>query len=152
MSKHSQFHITVGDRQMNRRLYIKAIFGAAVVAITKLFPYEKSVAGQKSSILLQNSPVAGFQFYEGEQVWQALCPGQRLQLVREPDNEYDSQAVQVLFQDRQIGYLPRAENNIIAQMMDRGEKVYAKVGRLQHADDPWERVEVAVYLDVVAVV
>jgi hypothetical protein len=38
-------------------------------------------------ILVQSSPLAGFKYHAGEDLWPELREGDRLDLVREPDNE-----------------------------------------------------------------
>lgn len=42
---------------------------------------------------LQISSIAGFQYYQGEKIWQQLAIGQPLQQIREADNKYDDHAV-----------------------------------------------------------
>jgi hypothetical protein len=71
-----------------------------------------------------------------------------LKLVREPDNRYDANAVAVQVRRYRIGYLPRAENTTISQLMDRGEKLSARIVSLLRDSDPWKRVGVAVELEV----
>ena len=61
-------------------------------------------------ILLQDSPLAGFQYHAGKAVWPQLRVGDALTLVREPDNAHDARAVRVEWQGRKIGYVPRREN------------------------------------------
>lgn len=46
--------------------------------------------------------------------------GDRVRLVREPDNQYDSNAVQVWFLAVFIGYIPKVANPRIAAAMDAG--------------------------------
>lgn len=52
--------------------------------------------------------------------YKGLGKGMRLELVREPDNRHDSNAVLVT-QDRvKVGYIPMRDNQEIAQAMDAG--------------------------------
>lgn len=60
--------------------------------------------------ILQTSPLAGFQYHQGEQLWAQLAIGQRLQLVREPDNRHDERAVRVDWHGHKLGYIPRLDN------------------------------------------
>jgi hypothetical protein len=46
-------------------------------------------AAVSERILLQASPLAGFQYHAGKQVWGELHEGDALELVREADNVYD---------------------------------------------------------------
>lgn len=46
-------------------------------------------------LLVQRSPLAGFQYDAGAAVWEHLCLGDRLALVREAENPHDANAVRV---------------------------------------------------------
>jgi len=41
-----------------------------------------------------------------------------ISLVREPQNEYDKNAIMVLAGDRQVGYVGREESELLAPLMD----------------------------------
>ena len=110
-----------------------------------------SVAGtqakaEKRRVLIQECKVAGFQFHSGEDVWADLSVGDALALVREQSNQHDASAVAVWFHDHQLGYIPRGDNSAIAQMLDRGESLTARITQLKVADDPWERIRIEVSL------
>ena len=45
-----------------------------------------------------------------------------------------------------LGYLPRRENRAVAQALDAGQTLEARVARLRDAPDPWQRVLLDVYL------
>lgn len=96
--------------------------------------------------ILQISPLAGFQHYAGAAFFPLMQAGDRLELQREPDNPYDSQAVRVLWRGSQIGYAPRADNVDLARIMDRGTRVEARILQLQTSRDPWKRVLIEIYL------
>lgn len=66
--------------------------------------------------------------------------------MREPNNPHDARAVCIDWHGRKLGYLPRVENAAVAQMMDRGERLEARIVELRTSEDPWKRVEVAVEL------
>lgn len=53
--------------------------------------------------------------------------GDRVRLVREPGNQYDSNAVQVWFLAVHIGYVPKVANPSIAGAMDAGTSPEAVV-------------------------
>lgn len=97
-------------------------------------------------ILVQSSPLAGSQYYAVSAVWEKIRPGDRLTLVREPDNRHDRNAVRVEWQGRQLGYVPRAENRAVAAALDVGEKLEGRVTKLRNDPNPWLRVEFEVYL------
>ncbi len=97
-------------------------------------------------VLVQSSPLAGFQFYAGRALWDAMKAGDALVLAREPDNAHDASAVRVEWRGRKLGYLPRAENRAVAAEMDRGGRVEARIARLNRHRDPWKRILVEVFV------
>lgn len=97
-------------------------------------------------ILIQSSPVAGFQFHEGKRLWDQLKVGNALTLVREPGNPHDARAVRVEWNGHMLGYVPRAENDAVARQLDRGNKLEARIVRLTKHRDPWKRIEFEVFL------
>lgn len=103
-------------------------------------------AETNAKILLQSSPLAGFRYYEGKQLWSEMKVGDPLQLIREPDNSYDPNAVRVEWQGHKLGYVPRADNQALARFMDRGSKAEARITRLKKSRNPWQRIEFEVYL------
>jgi hypothetical protein len=91
-------------------------------------------------ILLQDSPLAGFQYHEGKKLWPHMQVGDALTLIREPDNAYDANAVRVEWQGYKIGYVPRRDNADTARFMDSGQVLLARISRLAEGRDPWSRV------------
>jgi hypothetical protein len=113
----------------------------AVFAATPLY-----AAPPATRILVQSSPIAGFQFHEGKRLWDQLKVGDALTLVREPDNPHDARAVRVEWNGHMLGYVPRAENDAVARQLDRGNRLEARIVRLTKHRDPWKRVEFEVFL------
>lgn len=95
-------------------------------------------------ILLQDSPLAGFQYHAGKTLWPQMQVGDALTLVREPDNPHDARAVRVEWQGHKIGYVPRRENADVARQLDRGQVLVARIARLAEGRDPWSRVRVEI--------
>jgi hypothetical protein len=102
---------------------------------------------QNVRLLVQSSPLAGFRHHEAATVWQALAVGDRLDLVREPANPHDANAVRVEWRGRKLGYVPRAENAALAWAMDRGERVSARISALREHRNPRQRVEFEVFVE-----
>jgi hypothetical protein len=92
-------------------------------------------------IIVQRSPLAGFRYYEGHQVWQDVKTGDRLELVREPDNPYDANAVRVVWRGHMLGYLPQRDNAAVARQLDRGAPLEARVTRVQENRNRSVRLE-----------
>jgi len=99
-------------------------------------------------ILVQNSPLAGFQYYDGKELWEQMKVGDALALIREPDNPHDPQAVRVEWHGRKLGYVPRKENEAVARQLDHGNRLQARIVRLSKHRDPWKRIEFEVYLEL----
>ena len=91
-------------------------------------------------ILLQDSPLAGFQYHAGKTLWPQMRAGDALALIREPDNPHDARAVRVEWRGHKIGYVPRRENADVARLLHRGQALSARIVRLAEVRDPWSRV------------
>ena len=116
------------------------------VAILLLFAPLAAFAA--ASIIVQQSPLAGFQYYDGKARWDEMKPGDVLTLVRERDNVNDANAVRVEWNGSRLGYIPRRENADVARQMDRGAPVKARIVKLTEARNPWQRVLFEVYVDL----
>lgn len=92
--------------------------------------------------------IAGFQYHDGALVLDRLKPGMRLKLVPEPDNPYDPDAVALRFKKVMLGYVPRTENGVIAQLMRFGHKgvFEARVLQVEPNADPWHQVRVGIFV------
>ena len=97
-------------------------------------------------MLVQSSPLAGFQYYQGKELWDEILVGDVLTLVRESANPHDNNAVRVEWQGHKLGYLPRRENRAVAQHIDGGGKVEARVSKLRQHRNPWQRIEFEVFV------
>ena len=133
---------------MQRRLFLTSLF-KALSALSFITLTKKPAAATQPStreIFLQTSPVAGFQFYDGDRLWDSLRPNDTLQLVPEPENPHDNQAVKVMRNGIQLGYVPRRDNTAISQMLNRRQPMVARIGELQESSDPWNRVTMNIYM------
>lgn len=117
-------------RNENRKIMERRNFLRMIAEVAGLLALPApALARAPRSVLLQVSPVAGFQYHEGERLWPDLAESDALALVREPENPYDSRAVRVDWRGRKLGYVPRVENTAIAQMLDRGERLEVRSPR-----------------------
>ena len=79
-------------------------------------------------LFLIETHVAGLAYYQLETVQTQLVAGLPLLLQREPGNEYDDLAIEVLTQDRtKLGYVPKNRNPVLARLMDAGKCLIAEV-------------------------
>jgi len=128
---------------MLRRLFI-----AAALAGAFHFPASAQTPELRSSILVQSSPLAGFRYYDAGALWDEMKVGDALELVREPDNPHDANAVRVEWRGYRLGYVPRRENADVARQIDHGSQVKARISRLQMSRSPSKRIEFEVYVDL----
>lgn len=124
---------------MNRRLALLCLIWAWA---------QTSHAQVAAHILLQDSPLAGFQYHAGKALWPQMKVGDALTLIREPDNPHDAKAVRVEWQGHTIGYVPRRENADVARFIDGGRMLVARITRLAEVRDPWSRVRFEILIPV----
>ena len=99
-------------------------------------------------MLVQSSPLAGSQYYAASAMWRKMQVGDALELIREPDNRHDRNAIRVEWRGHKLGYVPRAENRAVAAAIDQGDKLAARISRLTEHANPWRRVEFEVYAEL----
>lgn len=116
-------------------------------ALLLAFALQAWGTGPAVRLLVQSSPLAGFRYGEGAALWPQLQPGDPLELVREPDNPHDPNAVRVDWRGRKLGYVPRRDNAAVAWGLDRGAPLRARVVRLAEHPNPARRIEFEVYIE-----
>ncbi len=97
-------------------------------------------------LVIQRSRLAGFRHHAAPLVWSALRPGAALNLALETDNPNDPDAVAVFWRGRKLGYLPRAENLVVARLLARRRALSARVRRLAPAAEPNARLQLEVLM------
>ena len=79
-------------------------------------------------IHLFDSYIAGTTHVEDESIFDELKEGDKLILIREPDNRFDDNAIIVLDeQKRKLGYIPEKDNVVFARLMVAGKYLTAKI-------------------------
>jgi len=131
---------------MDRRRFFKSLFCITTLLPVTLAARPNLTPGPFLSLL--NSRVAGFQYHAGENLWQAIAPGDELWLLREPGNPHDRQAVALFREGCKIGYVPRRDNTVIAQLLDRGIPLECRITEKNESPDPWQRIRFSVNLAV----
>jgi len=120
--------------------------GAALTAQAEEQGLRTNAAGAVR-LLVQSSPLAGFRYGEAAALWPLLRAGDALELVREPDNPFDANAVRVEWRGHKLGYVPRRDNAALAWGMDRGMALRARVSRLSEHRNPAKRIEFEVFAE-----
>ena len=103
-------------------------------------PFEKD-------IFLFDTYVAGTTHIEGiDELETHLKHGDRLAFFREPDNQYDKQAIVIkTVEGVKIGYVPRQDNVIFARLMDAGKLLFGKITSKEKKGS-WVRIYIKVFL------
>ncbi len=126
---------------MNRRTFFKALL--ALFAGAHL-PASAKPKAEPKHIFIQRSPIAGAQYYDAPLIDALAKHNDKLTLQREPHNPHDKRAIALYWHSHKIGYIPRRENRIIAQMMDAGEHLQARLAIVSTAYPQWADWEVDV--------
>lgn len=71
--------------------------------------------------------VTGLQFHDYDEIRDELTTGQSVQLERMLNNEFDINAIRVMYGDKQIGWIPKHENTQLALLLDEGKEYTARV-------------------------
>jgi len=122
---------------MRRRFFLGAVFGSLGFSAGG----NACAKPPDQRIELLRAPLAGYPYYQADQVLNRLRVGTRLVLRREPSNPYDRYAVEVFTTDGiKLGYIPRASVRSIARNMDRGIPVHAEICELRSHAETWRRI------------
>ena|SRR5436305_371218 len=97
-------------------------------------------------IVLLECHVAGTAYRDINAVELTLCTGDELTLRREPGNEHDKLAIQILTASGvHLGYVPRAKNETPARLMDAGKFLFAKL-REKSLENRWLKIDVQIVM------
>lgn len=98
-------------------------------------------------IFLFESYVAGTSYIEGiEELEPHLNIDDRLNFYREPNNQYDKEAIVIKNVDGiKIGYVPKNDNVIFARLMDAGKLIFGKIVTKEKQGN-WLKIKINIYL------
>ena len=97
-------------------------------------------------IMLIECQIAGMIPRDVQTVEPDLVPGALLPLKREPENPHDPLAIMVFSEaGYHLGYVPRAQNEVLARLLDAGKLLFARLeSKSWHGDSL--KVEAHIYL------
>lgn len=98
------------------------------------------------TVLLHESPIAGFRYYKGPHLHAGLVPGLPLRLHAEPTNPYDAFAVEVFLGSIKLGYLPRTVAPPLSRLLQAGLPLRGVISRVNPPEPSWDAVHVRVFL------
>lgn len=92
--------------------------------------------------------LAGFAFYDGLDVIGDLTHGTVVDLMAEPTNPYDSEAVALFYQGKKLGYVPKHKNSFISRMLfyGHGDILEARIQSVDLTEHPERQFRVVVKL------
>lgn len=92
--------------------------------------------------------VAGMRYWDGALVLSKLEPGEKLQLIAEPQYLHDSDAAAICYKSNKIGYIPQDFNFFPAQLLRFGHKnvLECRVLKVDKSADPWRQLRVGLYI------
>ena len=98
-------------------------------------------------IFLFSTYIAGVMYVDN--FYEAIADveiGDKLTLVREPDNPNDGLAIRVQSErGDKLGYVPQRHNAVFSRLMDAGKRIFAKVSEYGEQNG-WVRVGIDLYL------
>ena len=124
---------------------VPEIDGESVAALTSLFGLpsrpaakEQHVGGMPTDTL--RAPVAGYAYVYDPVREADFAVGQKLALIREPENPYDRDAIRIEWRGEKIGYVPRPDNAAFAGRIDAGEAFAACLCDFVPQAPMWQRL------------
>ncbi len=92
--------------------------------------------------------IAGFQHWDGALVLNELKPGMPVDLIAEPENPYDPEAVALFHQGVKLGYVPASQNSLLSLLSfyGHGGILEARILQVKPDADPWEQVRIGVFV------
>jgi len=93
--------------------------------------------------------IAGFTYWDGLDVFDELKIGTQLQLEVEPTNNYDPNAVKILYKDTMIGYIPRDQNKEISKFLQLGhtDLFNIRINKIDPEEHPERQITVTVKIN-----
>ena len=90
---------------------------------------EGTISPFSKELYIGRQSIVGIRFQEGAvELAKNLKPGDRVSFLREPNNEYDEQAIMAVDGiGRKLGYIPRRENLVMSALLDRGKVFYGVI-------------------------
>ncbi len=101
------------------------------------------------ALFLLECKIHGSHYYDCLSLIEAnqLDVGELLILNREPNNEYDTNAIEILTQNgTKLGYVPQKNNLVLANVMDQHCLVSSRIASIKKA--AWEPITVRITMEL----
>lgn len=130
---------------MNRINLLQSLFTGSALLFSPRTGAEKPVR----EIRLSSPYLAGSRYHQGFEIVTQLRENILLTLKREPTNAHDCYAIEVFQNNTKLGYLPRAENKVIARLMDQGVAVKARILKVEPEVYAYRKVKMNVLYETI---
>lgn len=92
--------------------------------------------------------LAAFAYYDGLDVIDQLKPGTPVQLIGEPSNPHDAEAVVISYEGTKLGYVPTNKNSLISRLIyfGHGDILEARIQMSNTENHPDRQFRVVVKL------
>jgi len=93
--------------------------------------------------------IAGFTYYNGVDVFENLKIGTKLLLQAEPENKFDPNAVAIYYQEDKLGFVPKANNQLLRKFLNLGHSdlFEIKISQISPEEHPEQQVRVVVRIN-----
>lgn len=126
---------------MQRSSFLRGLIGLPAIGLLNFDSFT-----QYEKVYLKQCFVRGFSYYEGPNIINDINKSGTLEMVREPENEFDKRAIALYFNQQKIGYLPRESNKTLSILMDTDLlEFHAEITHIEADASDWEKIRIAVY-------
>lgn len=100
-----------------------------------------------NEIFLYRTHIAGTtHIADMEEIAASIEIGEKLDMFRETDNQYDKRAIVIKRNDgTKLGYVPKTDNIIFSRLMDAGKCVFAKVSEIE-TKGTWHEIKIEIFM------
>jgi len=88
--------------------------------------------------------IAGVQHHQMNKVLDFLDEGMELELVPEPTNKFDPNAIRIEFNGTMLGYVPKKFSSEVSGAIELGVELECIISKFNKSASPWEQCEVLI--------
>ena len=98
-------------------------------------------------IFLLETHIAGTSYVENIDVLVSMLSERGyLNFVRDKENDFDDNAIMITSElGYKVGFIPRKDNKLIANLMDANKALYGKISTIENKNN-WWCIEIGIYL------
>ncbi len=89
--------------------------------------FKKLFSSEPTNQWIADVSVAGLQHYRGNDLAELIKTGDTLELRLQPDNQFDENAVMVMWHDNKLGYIPKNLATEVSQKIRSGRQLQATI-------------------------